>query len=177
MSSAPFRLQTVLDYRAHLVDRLRLELAALQHRQQEEAARLAALEAAERAALAQLRAQQAPSPYPVPPSPTGEGGAGEGGPPGASGGTLLDLPRLMQLTEHLNVLAARIAAQRELLAQLAAEEAALLERIVAHQKDVKALEKLRERHLAECALSEARRERVESSELALRQYQRLRAAL
>jgi flagellar export protein FliJ len=173
MSSAPFRLQTVLDYRARLVDRLRLELAALHRQQQEAAAQLAVLEAAERAALAQLRAQQAPpTPSPRPPRVAQESEA----PPGASSGAVLDLPRLMQLTEHLHVLAARIAAQRETLARLAAEEAALQERIVAQNKDVKALEKLRERHLAEHARTEARRERVESSELALRQYQRLRAA-
>lgn len=173
MSSAPFRLQTVLDYRARLVDRLRLELAALHRQQQEAAAQLAALEAAERAALAQLRAQQAPpSPAPTP----GDGLSRRGARPAGNDGALLDLPRLMQLTEHLHVLAARIAAQRETLARLAAEEAALQERIVAQNKDVKALEKLRERHLAEHARTEARRERVESSELALRQYQRLRAA-
>lgn len=174
MSSAPFRLQTVLDYRARLVDRLRLELAALHRQQQEAAAQLAVLEAAERAALAQLRAQQAPpTPSPRPPRVAQESEA----PPGASSGAVLDLPRLMQLTEHLHVLAARITAQRETLARLAAEQAALQERIVAQNKDVKALEKLRERHLAENAWTEARRERVESSELALRQYQRLRAAL
>jgi flagellar export protein FliJ len=176
MSSAPFRLQTVLDYRARLVDRLRLELAALHRQQQEAAAQLAVLEAAERAALAQLRAQQAP-PTPSPRPPRVAEGQESEAPPGASSGAVLDLPRLMQLTEHLHVLAARITAQRETLARLAAEQAALQERIVAQNKDVKALEKLRERHLAENAWTEARRERVESSELALRQYQRLRAAL
>ena len=169
--ATPFRLQPVLDYRTTLVDRLRLELAALRRRQQAEAERLAALQAAERQALAALRAQQAPTAVPdSTASVRSESSNGEES-------SMLDLPQLMQLTEHLHLLEARIAAQQEVVARLATEEAELQQRIVAQSKDVKALEKLRDRQQEEHARAEARLERRETSELAIRQYQRLRAAL
>ena len=150
MSAHRFRLQNVLDYRTSMVDRLKLELSAMQMRLQGEQERLATLGAAEQRAMADLAAQQA---------------------------AVLDVPRLMQLTEHLHLMSLHIAEQRGVVERLQAETDTLQQSVVEHNQDVKALEKLRDRHGEEHQREEARQERIESSEVAMYQFRRAQATL
>jgi flagellar export protein FliJ len=140
-----FRLQNILDFRTKLADRLRLELSALQLRCQDEEDRLEGLRLAEQAALAQLAAPK---------------------------DTTLALHDVVQVVDHLDVLRERIADQAAVVRQLAAEVDRQRERVVAATQEVKAMEKLRERHLAVVAQEDRRIERMEASEIAMLQFRR-----
>jgi flagellar export protein FliJ len=140
-----FRLQNILDFRTKLADRLRLELSALQLRCQDEEDRLEGLRLAEQAALTQLAAPK---------------------------DTTLAMHDVVQVVEHLDVLRERIADQAAVVRQLAAEVDRQRERVVAATQEVKAMEKLRERHLAVVAQEDRRIERMEASEIAMLQFRR-----
>lgn len=150
MAGFTFRLQNVLDYRTGLVDRARQELATAQARLAEEEARQLAFERAERQAIRQQCIMQT----------TGA----------------LDLPEITRLLEYSEVLAKRIIAQRDVIAECQRVVDALQARMVALAKDAKALEKLRERQLEEYQQEDTRRERAETSEIASTRHQRAAAA-
>lgn len=149
MASSDFRLQSLLEYRRGLLDRARLDLASVQRREAAGRQQLDALRAAERAVLADLDAQQRVR--------------------GA-----LDVPRVRQAHDHLQLLGGRIAAQEAALVRLEGEIAAARVKLTKLSQDLKALEKLRERHAAALALESVRRERLETSEMAATQHRRLR---
>jgi flagellar export protein FliJ len=140
-----FRLQSILDFRTKLADRLRLELSALQGRCQEEEGRLEGLHLAEQAALTQLATPK---------------------------DAALALHDVVQVVDHLDVLRERLADQAVVVRQLAAEVDRQRERVVAATQEVKAMEKLRERHVAVVAQEDRRLERVEASEVAMLQFRR-----
>jgi flagellar export protein FliJ len=140
-----FRLQSILDFRTKLADRLRLELSALQVRCQEEEGRLDGLRLAEQAALTQLATPK---------------------------DSALALHDVVQVTDHLDLLRERIADQAVVVRQLYAEADRQRERVVAASQEVKAMEKLRERHLQAAAQEDRRLERVEASEIAMLQFRR-----
>ncbi|HZR99611.1 MAG TPA: flagellar export protein FliJ [Chloroflexota bacterium] len=140
-----FRLQSILDFRTKLADRLRLELSALQLRLQEEEGCLEGLRLAEQAALTQLATPK---------------------------DAALALADVVQVVEHLDVLRERIAEQARVVHQLTAEVDRQRERVIAATQDVKAMEKLRERHEAAVAEAERRHERVEAAEIAMLQFRR-----
>ena len=147
MAGFRFRLQNVLDYRAGLADRARQELGVLQAHVREAEEALAALFRAEQHALRQL---------------------GE-----AQGAPLMDLAEITRLLEYGQVLTARIAEQRSVIAQRQQEADAKQQEVNALAKDAKALEKLRERQLEEFQQDDARREQAETSEIAANRHQRL----
>ncbi|MCC7106575.1 MAG: flagellar export protein FliJ [Chloroflexi bacterium] len=149
MATPDFRLQSVLDYRQSLVDRSLMELAALQHRQAQEEQRLEALRTAERVACARLEMAH---------------------------DDILDMPAIRQLNEHLTFLTTRIQQQQTVVQRLRGEVVQLQQALPDLAKDVKALEKLRERKLIEHARHERRLERIESGEIAADRFRRLRAA-
>ncbi|HLH25588.1 MAG TPA: flagellar export protein FliJ [Chloroflexota bacterium] len=140
-----FRLQSILDFRTKLADRLRLELSALQMRCQEEEGRLDGLRLAEQAALTQLATPK---------------------------DAALALHDVVQVVDHLDRLRERIAEQAQVVRQLTAEVDRQRERVLVATQEQKALEKLRERHLAEAAQAARRLERVEASEIAMLQFRR-----
>jgi flagellar export protein FliJ len=150
MAGFNFRLQNVLDYRTSLVDRARQELATVQARLNEEEARQLAFERAERQAIRQQCIMQ-------------------------TTGTL-DLPEITRLLEYSEVLAKRIIAQRDVIAQCQRDVDAHQARMIALAKDAKALEKLRERQIEEYQQEDTRRERAETSEIASTRHQRAQAA-
>ena len=150
MAGFTFRLQNVLDYRTGLVDRARQELAAVQARLNKEEARQLAFERAERLAIRQQCIMQ-------------------------TTGTL-DLPEITRLLEYSEVLARRIIAQRDVIAECQRDVDAHQARMIALAKDAKALEKLRERQLEEYQQEDTRRERAETSEIASTRHQRAQAA-
>jgi flagellar export protein FliJ len=150
MAGFNFRLQNVLDYRTSLVDRARQELATAQARLNEEEARQLAFERAERQAIRQQCIMQ-------------------------TTGTL-DLPEITRLLEYSEVLAKRIIAQRDVIAQCQRDVDAHQARMIALAKDAKALEKLRERQIEEYQQEDTRRERAETSEIASTRHQRALAA-
>ncbi|HEY7065161.1 MAG TPA: flagellar export protein FliJ [Chloroflexota bacterium] len=140
-----FRLQSILDYRTKLAERLRLELSALQARCAEEEGRLEGLRLAEQAAVTQLSVPK------------------DG---------VVAMFEVVQVTDHLDTLRERIADQTVILRQLVAEAQQQLERVVAANQEVKALEKLREKHQAEIAEQTRRQERAEMGEIAMLQFRR-----
>src|SRR3954470_24957746 len=140
-----FRLQNILDFRTKSADRLRLELTALQVRCQDEDNRLGGMRLAEQAALTQLATPK---------------------------DATLAMHDVVQVVEHLDMLRERIADQSVVVRQLAAEADRQRERVVAATQEVKAMEKLRERHLAVVAQEDRRLERVEASEIAMLQFRR-----
>ena len=81
MPTSKFRLQSVLDYRQTLIDTARLELSGLHIRCAEEEALLWSLRASERQVIADLSEQQR---------------------------VIVNMPDVMRLNEHLNVLGRRI---------------------------------------------------------------------
>jgi flagellar export protein FliJ len=129
-----FRLQSILDFRTKLADRLRLELSALQVRCQEEEGRLEGLRLAEQAALTQLAT-----------------------------------PKDSAIAMHDVV---QVADQAVVVRQLHAEADRQRERVLAATQEVKAMEKLRERHLAAVAEEGKRLERIEATEIAMLQFRR-----
>ena len=140
MAGFKFRLQSILDYRSGLVDRVRMEVGALQARQREEELvreRLRAVEGATFAALAELQV----------------GGA-------------LDMAELNRLMEAADALATRIEEQGLVIERCRRETDEAQARLVELSKEAKALEKLRERQQDEYLQEDARRERAETSELA-----------
>ena len=140
MAGYKFRLQSILDYRTGLVDRARMEVAALQARQRREEEVRERLRGNERATLAALARIQA-------------------------GGTL-DLAELTRLIGSIDALAARIEEQDLVVESCRRETDEAQARLVALSIDAKALEKLRERQRDEFLLEGARREQAETSELA-----------
>jgi flagellar export protein FliJ len=140
-----FRLQSILDFRTKLADRLRLELSALQVRCQEEEGRLDGLRLAEQAALTQLATPK---------------------------DSALAMHDVVQVVEHLDLLRERIADQAVVVRQLAAEVDRQRERVLAATQEQKALEKLREHHVAAVAQEDRRLERLEASEIAMLQFRR-----
>jgi flagellar export protein FliJ len=147
MAGFRFRLQNVLDYRAGLADRARQELGVLQARVREAEEALAALFRAEQHALQQLgEAQRAP---------------------------MMDLAEITRLLEYGQMLTARIAEQRGIIAERQQEADAKQQEVIALAQDAKALERLREHQLEEFQQDDARREQAETSEIAAIRHQRL----
>jgi flagellar export protein FliJ len=149
MATPEFRLQSVLDYRQSLVDRSLMELAALQHRLVQEEQRLGMLRTAERVACARLELAHE---------------------------DVLDVPAIRQLHEHLAFLTTRIQEQQTVVQRVRDEVVQLQQALPELAKDVKALEKLRERKLVEHTRHERRLERIEAGEIAADRFRRLRAA-
>lgn len=147
MPAFRFRLQSVLDYRASLVDRARLELAALQARLHEAEDTLAALRRAEQDALHELAAAQAAK--------------------------RLDLAEVTRLLEYVDALAEQIAAQRQVVERRRQEADDQQQRVLELAQAARVLEKLRDRQLEEYLQEDARRERAETSEIAAQRHQRL----
>jgi flagellar export protein FliJ len=148
MADFAFRLQSVLDYRTSVVDRARLELAALQGRLRDAEDTLAGLQQSVRDAVAELAAAQ-------------------------RAGTL-DLPEISRLLEYGQVLDQRIAEQQEVIARRQVDVDAQHEQVVALARDAKALEKLKDRQHEEYQQEDARRERDETSEIAAIRHRLLR---
>jgi flagellar export protein FliJ len=149
MTGFAFRLQNVLDYRMSLVDRARLELAALQVLLDDAEATLAALQQLSRDAIAELTTTQT--------SP------------------LLDVAEITRLLAYSEVIADQIVDQRQVIAvrrQTVDEQQHIL---IGLARDAKALEKLRDRQIEEFQQEDARRERVETSEIASSRHQRFQA--
>ena len=140
MAGFKFRLQSILDYRAGLVDRAWMEVGALQAREREEELVRERLQAEEQATHAMAAALQV-------------GGA-------------LDLAELTRLMGAADALATRIEEQGLVIARCCRETDEAQVRLVELSKDAKALEKLRERQQEEHLQDDARRERAETSELA-----------
>ena len=140
MAGFKFRLQSILDYRAGLVDRARMVVGALQAREREEELVCEQLHAEERATHAMLAALQI-------------GGA-------------LDMAELTRLMGAADALATRIEEQGLVIERCRRETEAAQARLVELSKEAKALEKLRERQQEEYLQEDARRERAETSELA-----------
>ncbi|MCC6178105.1 MAG: flagellar export protein FliJ [Chloroflexi bacterium] len=145
-----FRLQSVLEYRTSLVNRARLELAALQARVRAEEATLDELRDAERAALLRLRDIHS------------------GGP--------LDMLEIARLEQYGEYIASRIVEQREVLERRRREADAQQGLLIGLTKEAKAIEKLRERQHHEFSREEVRRERIETSEIAAIRHQRLQGS-
>ena len=142
-----FRLQSVLDYRTGLVDRARQELASLQALLRDAELMLEALRQAEREALAELAQAQS--------------------------ATTLNLPLITHLLEYDDIIAQHIVEQQQVIDARRQAVDEQQQQLVALAKDAKALEKLRERQLEEYAQEDARRERIETSEIAAMRHQRL----
>jgi flagellar FliJ protein len=149
MAGFRFRLQSVLDYRASLVDRARSELAARQALLREAEEALEVLQEAARGALAELAAIQA-------------------------AGTL-DLPAITRLLDYDQILHDRMVEQHDVILRRQHDVEAQQEQLIALSRDAKALEKLRERHHQEYQQEDARRERAETSEIAATRHRLLRA--
>ena len=146
MAGFVFRLQNVLDYRSSLADRARQDLGALQASLREAEGQLVALQRAEQRALRSLDQTQTSA--------------------------MLDLPEITRLLEYCEVLAARIVAQRGVVAERQQAVDIQHEKLVALSKDAKALEKLRERQVEEFQQEDGRREQAETSEIASVRHQR-----
>ena len=142
-----FRLQSILDYRRSLADSARLELTSLQMKLSQAESRLAASRDAERLTLQRLEMQKR---------------------------QVLDMPLVMQLMEHLNVLGRRVNQQQRAVEEARAAADRQQQLYIDLVKEVKALEKLRERQAVEFAQEQARLDRIETSENAAQQYRRLR---
>ena len=140
MAGFKFRLQSILDYRAGLVDRARMEVGALQARQREEEAVREGLRASECATHAMLAAMQL-------------GGA-------------LDMAELTRLMATADAFATLIEEQGLVIERCQRETDEAQARLVELSRDAKALEKLRERQQEEYQQEGVRRERAETSELA-----------
>jgi flagellar export protein FliJ len=150
MPGFAFRLQSVLEYRTGLVDRARQDLVTLQARLREEEAALVALRHAERQALRRLGSAHASA--------------------------TLDLVEITQLLSYGEMLANQIVQQQQVIERCREVVDAQQQQVIALAKDAKALEKLRERQLEEYQQEDARRERVETSEIASTRHQRLQDA-
>ncbi|MBI3964352.1 MAG: flagellar export protein FliJ [Chloroflexi bacterium] len=143
-----FRLQSVLDYRQSLVDRATGELAHAQIVLSQAEERLSRLRHEERATMARLADQER---------------------------SVLDLPQLLQLQEHLVVLSSRLVDQATAVAHAKAAADEQQARVLELTKDLKALEKLRDRKSEEWQQESRRLEQMEMNELAARQHRFLRA--
>ena len=150
MAGFKFRLQSILDYRAGLVDRARMEVGALQAREREEELVRERLQGEEQATHALAAALQV-------------GGA-------------LDLAELTRLLASADAIEARIADQDEVVEACRREIDEATARLVELSKDAKALEKLRDRQQEEYVQEDARRERAETSELASLRHRLLQVA-
>lgn len=148
MAGFAFRLQSVLDYRESLVDRARMELAALQSLLRDAEETLDALRQAEHEGLDELAAAQR--------------------------NTTLDLPDITRLLEYIQAVGERIEEQREVIVRRRHDVEAQQEQLVALARDAKALEKLRERQHEEHQQDDLRRERDEMSEIAATRHRLLR---
>src|SRR5438046_4393197 len=144
MPTSKFRLQSVLDYRQTLIDTARLELSGLHIRCAEEETLLWSLRASERQVIADLSEQQR---------------------------VIVNMPDVMRLNEHLNVLGRRIGNQWSAVQRIRGEIERVQSTLIELTKAAKALEKLKERHVQEMALDAMRLERAETGEIAARQHQ------
>jgi flagellar FliJ protein len=144
MAAPRFRLQSVLDYRRSLVDNARLQLVGLQMRCAAEEERLNQLRASERRVITEIHDRQ-------------------------SG--VVQVPEVMRLNEHLNVLAQRITERWSAIQRLQVEIERARGTLLDLTKDMKALEKLQERQAEEVAWETMRLERSETSEIAARRHQ------
>jgi flagellar protein FliJ len=150
MAGFKFRLQSILDYRASLVDRARQEVGAARARLRQEEERLKRLRMGVRASLDALALAQ--------------------------GGGALDLDEVARLQAGVEVLERRIEEQHLVVAGARHEAELAQARLVGLSKDAKALEKLRERQQEEWAADTARREQAELSELASLRHRWMQAA-
>ena len=146
MGAPKFRLQSVLDYRRNLVDGARLQLAGLAMRCTTEEERLERLRKSERDVVHEIHERQR---------------------------SIVDVPEVMRLNEHLNVLAQRISNQWSAVQRLRGEIERARGTLLGLTKDMKALEKLQERQAEELAWAAMRLERSETSEIAARTHQAL----
>lgn len=150
MAGFTFRLQSVLDYRTGLVDRARMELAALQARVADAEATLGTLQNAEQVALRELGLSQ--------------------------GATTLDLSQITLLLEYSEVLTDRIQQQRQVVEQRRQDADVQHQVMIGLLKDAKAIEKLRERQEEEYQQEDHRRDLAEMSEVASVRHQRAQAS-
>jgi flagellar export protein FliJ len=139
-----FRLQSVLDYRSNLVDAARLELSGLQMRCTAEEQRLSELRANERDVIADLYEKQR---------------------------VVVNVPEVMRLNEHLTVLGQRISNQWSAVQRLRSEMERARGTLLDLTKEMKALEKLKERQAEQDGWETMRAERVETGEVAARRHQ------
>ncbi len=150
MAGFKFRLQSILEYRAGLVDRVRLEVAAL-HVQLCHAMDVREdLRADLHATFAALNDIQA-------------GGA-------------LDMAELTRLMAGAEAIEDRIEAQGFVVERCRRDVDEATARLVELSKAAKALEKLRERQRDEFRQEDARRERAETSELASLRHRSMQVA-
>lgn len=150
MGGFKFRLQSVLEYRHQLVERLQAEVYALQQRVRDEEARLSALQLAENRTLARLQQQRA---------------------------GVIDMAETLHLTQHLDVLLQRIAEQRQVIELARVEADQRQQALVEANTELKAMEKLRDRQEDEFSTEVRRVEQIQTDEVAILQHRRLRAAL
>jgi flagellar protein FliJ len=143
MATPRFKLQSVLDYRRNLVDNARLQLAGLEMRCADEDERLSQLRTSEREVIHEIHERQR---------------------------NVVNVPDLMRLNEHLNVLAQRISNQWAAVQRLRTEIERARGVLLDLTKDMKALEKLQERQGEELAWETMRVERLETSEVAARRH-------
>jgi flagellar export protein FliJ len=134
-----FRLQSVLDYRKLIVDRLWQEIASIEARRQDEQARLRDLTSAEAATLAALGERR------------------EKG---------LDGKQVVELAELLDVIQSQISERDSILRSLEHEADDLRRKAEDLDRRMKALEHMRDRQLDEHRLDQQRFERAATSEVA-----------
>lgn len=140
-----FRLQSVLEYRRSLADRLQIALADRLRQVQDAELRLADLHQSREQALDSL---------------------------GASRDDVLDLNLATHLGIHVEQLEMEIQAQGEVIERARGEYEQVRAELLELEKSAKTLEKLRDRQRDEWSADELRREQAELSELASVFHQR-----
>jgi flagellar FliJ protein len=142
-----FRLQSVLDYRRALADRLQIVLSD-RHRQLRDCEQqLADLYALMDQGISSLSEQE---------------------------GEHVDVGRATQVTIHVDHVEREITHQVEILEQVRAEYERTREELVELEKSARTLERLRDRQHDEWALEELRREQAQLNELAGTFHQRFK---
>ena len=119
-----FRLQTVLNYKSHMVDAIEMEFARLKLAHKHEEAMLVALQETEEHEAETLRQRQ-----------TG----------------LLDCSEIVLRQDHLHSLQDHVVQQNDRVHEAAQRVGCKREELVETMQDHEALEKLRERHVARLA--------------------------
>jgi flagellar export protein FliJ len=142
-----FRLQSVLEYRRALVDRLQIVLSDRQRQLRDCERQLAELHALMEQGLNSLSEQE---------------------------GEHLDVGRATQVTIHVDHIEREIAHQVEVLEQVRAEYERTREELLELEKSARTLERLRDRQHDEWATAELRREQAQLNELAAIFHQRIK---
>ena len=141
-----------MEYRRRAVDRLSLELAGAQARLHIVETHLADLRAAEAATLRHMHSQLS-----------------------SQRDAVMDVAEAIRHQQHLDLLEGQIAAASTLVDRAQGEVDRCQARVVAANREVKALELLRDRQHDEHALTERRREQSDTDETAMLQHRRLQA--